>query len=398
MSFRKVSERRFLILVIFLLGTVLLLGFRGWRADRGAQKLVSKVEVGETWTDHLHIRNDGTTTNAINVSGTYTADIDLQSGDTIANTAAGTVTFSGAVALGDDLTCDSVTAGGDAFTGSYGAFAGGGDYATAATFDRSLAIVPSWYYQANAASIANPAGALDFGAAYFKSSAITADQTNTSLYGVKAVVDNDMATAAVKGVDISITRNGDKACADMRGLNVLIDLETGAAMTGDLYGAFIKTQGTNTGSGLVETLHLEAAHTTDNMLRVKNNASKTTTNMIYSDNDGTATGHILLQGAPSTYDIKFPNNDTLLNGAAGTLTTSASIVDAQAVNVRYVSPQQVAAVPAAPHACDAAHLGQLIYVDDNNDTAESFLCFCGIDADDSTHIWLKVEAPATDCF
>lgn len=64
----------------------------------------------------------------------------------------------------------------------------------------------------------------------------------------------------------------------------------------------------------------------------------------------------------------------------------------------YVHPQQVAAVPAQPHACDATHLGQLIYVDDTNDTAESFLCFCGIDADDTTHIWLRADAPATNCF
>ena len=63
-----------------------------------------------------------------------------------------------------------------------------------------------------------------------------------------------------------------------------------------------------------------------------------------------------------------------------------------------VYPQVVAAVPAAPFACAAAHIGKIIYVDDNNDTAEAFLCFCGIDADDVTHIWLKAESPATDCF
>lgn len=80
------------------------------------------------------------------------------------------------------------------------------------------------------------------------------------------------------------------------------------------------------------------------------------------------------------------------------LTVGGNIVDGESVNVRYVSPQQVAAVPAQPHACDASHLGQLIYVDDSNDTTESYLCFCGLDADDTTHIWLKVADPTANCF
>jgi hypothetical protein len=63
-----------------------------------------------------------------------------------------------------------------------------------------------------------------------------------------------------------------------------------------------------------------------------------------------------------------------------------------------VYPQVIAAVPAAPFACAATQLGKVIYVDDNNDTAEAYLCFCGLDADDTTPIWLKAENPATDCF
>jgi hypothetical protein len=63
-----------------------------------------------------------------------------------------------------------------------------------------------------------------------------------------------------------------------------------------------------------------------------------------------------------------------------------------------VYPQVVAAVPAAPFACAVDHIGKVIYVDDNNDTAEAYLCFCGTDADDASYIWLKAENPATDCF
>ena len=63
-----------------------------------------------------------------------------------------------------------------------------------------------------------------------------------------------------------------------------------------------------------------------------------------------------------------------------------------------IYPQVVAAVPAAPYTCDATQVGKTIYVDDNNDTAESYLCFCGVDADDSTPIWLKAQDPAVNCF
>lgn len=63
-----------------------------------------------------------------------------------------------------------------------------------------------------------------------------------------------------------------------------------------------------------------------------------------------------------------------------------------------VYPQVVDAAPSQPFACAAAHLGKVIYVDDTNDTAEAYLCFCGLDADDTTPIWLKAENPATDCF
>ena len=42
--------------------------------------------------------------------------------------------------------------------------------------------------------------------------------------------------------------------------------------------------------------------------------------------------------------------------------------------------------------------GVMIQVNDSNDTAESYMCFCGVDANDATYIWLKVQNPAVNCF
>jgi len=61
-------------------------------------------------------------------------------------------------------------------------------------------------------------------------------------------------------------------------------------------------------------------------------------------------------------------------------------------------PQIIQAVPAAPYTCTVDFIGNMIYVDDTDDGAEAYLCFCGEDADDATYVWLKVEATATDCF
>jgi hypothetical protein len=61
-------------------------------------------------------------------------------------------------------------------------------------------------------------------------------------------------------------------------------------------------------------------------------------------------------------------------------------------------PQVVAAAPAQPYACVVAHRGRMIYVDDNNDTLEAFTCFCGVDADDATYVWLRTANPAANCF
>ncbi len=54
--------------------------------------------------------------------------------------------------------------------------------------------------------------------------------------------------------------------------------------------------------------------------------------------------------------------------------------------------------PAQPYSCVAAVSGVIIHVNDSNDTAESFMCFCGVDADDSTYGWFRVANPAVNCF
>lgn len=53
--------------------------------------------------------------------------------------------------------------------------------------------------------------------------------------------------------------------------------------------------------------------------------------------------------------------------------------------------------PAAPYACSVTYQHAIIGVDDTNDGAASFLCFCGKGADDSTYSWQKVSAPGTSC-
>ena len=61
-------------------------------------------------------------------------------------------------------------------------------------------------------------------------------------------------------------------------------------------------------------------------------------------------------------------------------------------------PQIVNTTPSQPFVCSATYRGVVIYVDDTDDTKEAYLCFCGVDADDVTYIWLKVDNPANNCF
>lgn len=53
--------------------------------------------------------------------------------------------------------------------------------------------------------------------------------------------------------------------------------------------------------------------------------------------------------------------------------------------------------PTAPQACGAGYEGGIVFVDDTDDAAAAFLCFCGKGADDTTYSWQKVANPGTAC-
>ena len=95
---------------------------------------------------------------------------------------------------------------------------------------------------------------------------------------------------------------------------------------------------------------------------------------------------------------KFPLIVILIMFSLFGVCAAITYVDSAGIGSPIVQPQVIAAVPAQPYACAVAHRGRLLYVDDNNDTNEAYLCFCGVDADDSTYIWLRVEDPNVDCF
>ena len=77
---------------------------------------------------------------------------------------------------------------------------------------------------------------------------------------------------------------------------------------------------------------------------------------------------------------------------------STTHLDQAGLGTPAIQPQVVSAAPAAPFTCELAQQGRFVYVDDTDDTAESFVCFCGVDADDATYIWLRLDNPAVDCF
>lgn len=56
------------------------------------------------------------------------------------------------------------------------------------------------------------------------------------------------------------------------------------------------------------------------------------------------------------------------------------------------------ATPTEPYDCVVGVSGVIIHVNDSNDTAESYLCYCGVDADDAAYEWFKVQNPAVNCF
>jgi hypothetical protein len=63
-----------------------------------------------------------------------------------------------------------------------------------------------------------------------------------------------------------------------------------------------------------------------------------------------------------------------------------------------ITPQVISATPSAPFTCTVTQIAKQIYVDDTDDGAEAYLCFCGTDADDTSYIWLKEQDPSVDCF
>jgi len=56
------------------------------------------------------------------------------------------------------------------------------------------------------------------------------------------------------------------------------------------------------------------------------------------------------------------------------------------------------AAPAQPYACDAAHLGDFVYQDDTNSGTVAYICVCGIDADETTHVWLRINRTDINCW
>ena len=67
-------------------------------------------------------------------------------------------------------------------------------------------------------------------------------------------------------------------------------------------------------------------------------------------------------------------------------------------DVGYLPVTVTSATPAEPYDCVVGVSGVIIHVNDSNDTLESFLCFCGVDADDATYEWFRVASPSTNCF
>lgn len=88
----------------------------------------------------------------------------------------------------------------------------------------------------------------------------------------------------------------------------------------------------------------------------------------------------------------------LLLALAVTALAATTYVDNEGLGSPVVQPQVVSATPAQPYACAAGQRGRVIYVDDTDDGAEAYLCFCGVDADGGTYIWMKAASPATNCF
>ncbi len=80
----------------------------------------------------------------------------------------------------------------------------------------------------------------------------------------------------------------------------------------------------------------------------------------------------------------------LADGADGTLAVGAfSASGVSSLTGGAKLPVQTAATPSAPATCDAAAKGRMEVVDDNDDTAGTQVCYCGM-TDDSTYDWLNI--------
>ena len=77
---------------------------------------------------------------------------------------------------------------------------------------------------------------------------------------------------------------------------------------------------------------------------------------------------------------------------------ATTYVDNAGLGSPVVQPQVVGTSVAEPYACVLAQRGRLIYVDDTDDTKESYICYCGVDNDDSTYRWLRASDPEVFCF
>jgi hypothetical protein len=81
-------------LVVFVL--LILTAARQWRGMEECTPhhwLCTLIPHGSTYTDGVHIKNEGTVTHGISLQGSYTNDIYMQNGNSIANDAADTVTI-----------------------------------------------------------------------------------------------------------------------------------------------------------------------------------------------------------------------------------------------------------------------------------------------------------------
>jgi hypothetical protein len=130
------TVKRLTVLNIILLavlvagfGPAVIIGYGNWMGPFGtAAKLKMEVSAGETYTNAVEIKNRGTTTNAVDLTGTFTnginlsgatvtSDIVLENSDTITNADANTIKVSDKFCLENDECFDNGTNGTVAMVG-----------------------------------------------------------------------------------------------------------------------------------------------------------------------------------------------------------------------------------------------------------------------------------------